>query len=735
MKAEYGRSGGGVINVVTKSGSNEFHGTVFEFFRDKSLNAETEPEKRSGQGKQDFRRHQFGGALGGPIVEDQAFFFVNFERIVEDISSQLNDGGFVANGGSAALLAANGGVGPIDQPFRRNYLLAKYTQQINPDNRLDVRFGLETNNRDGDQVGEGFTTTASLNYDAIQTNDFYSLLAKHTMTSGTNALNEFVFQWADFENVIVSPLQPDFATPGGPSLFFPSISMGQNGNTPQLTAQQKWQFRDDFSYTLDTHDLKFGGEVMRVAPFKLDVPFETNGLFFYDSDTAPIDGATFFTITGGSGVGQRDNTAYGFYAQDDWRVSDSLTINLGLRYDVEIGTLGDIPFAPETDFLLRQVPGSPWFGHPGISDDKNNWAPRFGFVWDVGARGITAIRGGFGRFYDQVILNSTLFNDLGTNDPPFLLTSVVNPPFGPNNMPSIDELQATYGAAPFTRTVSPDFIFPHTWQGSIGVSHQISPSLAFDADYIHSQADNLSKIGNVNERREDLNGDGSKDNASRVFFPFFGGRQRVIYSGGQDEVDSILLSLRKRMSSNYQLVVNYTYADYRGNAQGLYDAAECWWGCVGDDRDIGPLPNDVRHRFVFGGIFLLPGDWQISPLLQLESARPASRGSDSSQDLNDNGDGGGSGHNVDWAPGPNGEAPGRGNFRGDNVYLLDLRVMKMFTFGTNNLQVMAEFFNLFNRVNWGPNFGFVPEAGNFGQDNGELYVNQFQMQLGVRFTF
>lgn len=737
IKAEYGRSAGGQISVVTKSGTNEFHGTAFEFFRDKTLNAETQPEKDAGTGKGPFRRHQLGFAVGGPIVQDKVFFFANYERVVEDISAVLTSSGVMYPPG---FVAEHGGFGLIEQPFRRDYFTGKLTAQINQDQRVDVRFALDNNSRDGDQVGEGFTSNASQDNAATQTNELWSILARHTWTVSPDALNQFVFQANDFANTIVSPLQPSFSEPGPPTIIYPTVTFGQSTSAPQFTGQRKYQFRDDFSYALETHDLKFGGEVMRVAPFLLDVPFGSNGAFTYDSDTAALDAATYFSITAGPAKGQRDNTQYGFYAQDDWRVNDQLTLNLGIRYDLEIGTLSGVPYREDYAYLLTEHPNSPWLGQTvPLKDDKNNIAPRLGFVWDVGGRGITAIRGGWGLFYDQIILNTTLFADLGASDPPFGIVSTENPPFGPDNMPSADELRETYGAYEYDRPLSPDFGFPRTNQATIGFSHQFSNTLALDADFVYSTASGMSKMSNPNERRADLDGDGATDNESRRYYA--GGtynrpnRFRVLVPYGEDSYKGLQASLRKRFANNMQYVVNYTYGDLKGNAQGLYDAHEDF-DTMGNNKDIGWLPNDVRHRFVVGGVFQLPYDFSLSTLIQLETARTAGRGADSSVDLNDNGDGGTGGHNVDWAPGPNGEPAGRGNFRGDPTYIFDVRAVKVFrTSETTNLQAVIEFFNIFNRVNWGPNYENVPESANFNQNQGELFSNQFQMQLGIRFTF
>ncbi len=154
IKAEYARAGGGAITMVTKSGTNEFHGSVFEFFRDKSLNAETEPEQLAGQGKAPFKRHQFGGTVGGPIVKDKAFFFATYERVQEDFNSILAIDPRPPRPSTIRRSSIpTGASAHRSSPLRRNYFTAKCTQQFNAANRLDVRYAFESNVRDGDQVG------------------------------------------------------------------------------------------------------------------------------------------------------------------------------------------------------------------------------------------------------------------------------------------------------------------------------------------------------------------------------------------------------------------------------------------------------------------------------------------------------------------------------------------------------------------------------------------------------
>ncbi len=731
IKAEYGRAGGGAVQIVTKSGTNEYRGSVFEFFRDKSLNAKTQPEKDAGIEKAPFRRHQFGGVLGGPIVQDKAFFFVNYERVVEDVNSILSLAPEVQGAYSQEFLSSHGGLGAIEQPFRRNYFLAKYTQQFNPSNRLDVRYSYEDNGRQGDQVGTGFNANVTFDNAATQTNDLQSVLGRFQTIVGTSGFNEFVVSWSDFENVIQSVTQSDFVTPGTPSLVYPSLTAGQNTAAPQRTFQTKYDFRDTFSYSLDTHEMKFGGNLGRVDPFGAHIPFSSQGTFQYANDGDPENQSIFFSMFDIIPIIDRPNTDVGFFAQDDWRITENLTLNLGVRYDVEYGTLSDVEYGVNGQRLIEDQ-RSPYFGQGLPEDDKDNIAPRLGFAWDLGGDGKTVVRGGWGIFYDKIVYNATLFTDidfvgvrgvaLDGNDFP---GGVI--PFGPGNIPTFDQLFTDFGfPLTFEPIVVPGYEFAKTSQFTIGVSRQLDPTLALDVDYIHSEGSDRGKVSDLNERTVPF------QNSSRLFFPEFGGRLRVLESIGEDTYDGLQASLRKRFANNIQFVANYTLSEVSGNAESNFGTeAECR-ACIGGDRDIGPYTNDATHRVVLSGIFQLPADFQVSALYQGESGRALS--SYSSQDLNGNGRLSSTAP-LDMTEGPNGEEPGRGNFRGDPTHTVDVRVAKFFRFGERNLQVMFEAFNLFDRVNWGNRLNQIFESASFGEPTGELNIDQLQIQLGVRFTF
>jgi hypothetical protein len=508
--------------------------------------------------------------------------------------------------------------------------------------------------------------------------------------------------------------------------------LGQNASAPQRTDQRKYHFRDAFSWSLDEHALKFGADVLRVPELAADVPFNNQGQFYYANDGDATDQAIEYTQFDLIPPLVQPNNDYGFYAQDDWRLTESLTLNLGVRYDVEIGTLGAQEYSPMA-LLLIEDPRSPFFGEGLPEDDKNNIAPRLGFAWDVRNDGNTVVRGGYGIFYDKVVYNATLFNDadfLGVRGVDVIGADLPGGvvPFGPENLPGFEELYANYGF-PFPQDpiIAPGnhFQFAQTQQVTIGVSHQFTPTLALDVDYVRADTSDRGKSYDINERASVAGG-----NASRLFYPEWTGRIRVAESLGVDTYNGLQVSLRKRMSNNATFTVNYTLGSLEGTADsGWSNEAECAT-CVGDERDRGPLPNDTRNRLVLGGVFQLPADFQLSAFFQGESGRPVLSGALSSQDLN------GNGRRTDFTEGPNGEAAGRGNFIGEPTYTMDLRVAKMIKMGdAKELQLIFEGFNLFNTLNQGANFERTFESANFGNWTGELWTNQFQAQLGVRFSF
>ena len=224
FKAESGRSNGGVLNVVTKSGSNQFSGSAFEFFRDSALNAKTENEKLANLPKQDYRKNQFGGSFGGPIAKNKIFFFVAAERTQQDTTQVVNTRG---------LFPDKDGVFAV--PYRENLITVKGSANLSASHLMSVRYGRNDNS-------QPYNAAVNSTFDnwGDSKNDFNSINLNHNWVVGGTKLNEFIFQYTDFRNNIAS-------RSSAPNESFPiGVTIGANGNTPQTTEQNKYQFRDDF---------------------------------------------------------------------------------------------------------------------------------------------------------------------------------------------------------------------------------------------------------------------------------------------------------------------------------------------------------------------------------------------------------------------------------------------------------------------------------------------------------
>ena len=271
-KAEYGRSNGGVMNIVTKSGTNNVRGSFFTSVRDKSLNATTQTEKLAKLEKQDYRRYQYGGSFGGPIVQNKAHFFAAFERTQQDTAQAVNTQG---------LIPGSDGVFPT--PSRENLFTAKASANLTPSQYASVRYGRNTNS----QVYAAAPLSAQENW-GDSDNTFNSINLNHNWVLAGSKLNEFVFQYADFANHIL-------ARTDDPQQTFPNgVAIGYNTNTPQTTIQHKFQFRDDFSWHMTGggglgHDFKAG--VNYIHEPKLYVTFSSGSAdYAYTHTTNDLNG-------------------------------------------------------------------------------------------------------------------------------------------------------------------------------------------------------------------------------------------------------------------------------------------------------------------------------------------------------------------------------------------------------------------------------------------------------------
>lgn len=665
--AESGRSVGGVVNVITKSGSNDFHGSAFYNFRNQSLRARDFFEKESNSEKPDFSRQEFGGSIGGRIIRDKLFFFGAIERFRERQNLLVQDQQLVQ-------IAAIPGITPsqiIPTPYNDTLLSIKVDNQISDKQSMFYRYSYQKNDSPNDQFD--ITVPADLLGGNTNNNELHSFVINHTYSLSPTKLNQFSFQFQDFENAILGVTNE-------PNLLFPSVQSGANANVPQVTTERKWQFRDDFSVLAGNHGLKFGVNYIRTR---------LGGNFFFGANGYQItffdDPLTIRNNLNGSypngfatpgAVAQIDFSAgdgdtsqptihqLAFYVQDDWRVTPRLTLNLGLRWDANINILID-QTENRTMRILSQL--NEERARAITTDDLSRttpsykeFQPRVGFAYDLKGDGRTVIRGGYGIFYDQIFSNLTVFSLQQTH--PLIyqtLLSQANTAVGVGQLATfrfgVDPLPAPVGATgtdlefgAFGRINDPRMQDPYVQKFSLGFETQLGTQYVLSSDYVHTLGLHEPRVLNINPRLGEICDPGYPGSTpasprcvrgpnTRYFDQAFvaaglgAGRLEQINmftSTNRSVFDSWTTTLRRRtrrtlFSASYVLSSARSWggmptASYSGNGAAVTPEIQF------RANEFGPSRIDERHRIVASGVFDLPHGFQIAPILQFATARPFS---------------------------------------------------------------------------------------------------------------
>jgi len=704
--AEQGRALGAAVSVVTRSGSNDFHGSYFLFFRNQGLSARDPFQAK----KTDFHRAQQGFTFGGPVKENRSFFFLAFEGTNEDNLGIVNtNGAYGTFEGSFGL------------PYTGRLLTTRFDHHFNERHKLMLRYSFEDN-----FSREGIGGVRSAENGVRSTNRGSSLVVSYSSLLSPRVLNSARYHYGRFNNHLL-PLST------APEVVRPSLVTGGAFNTPQNTGISRQQFREDLAIHIPsawgTHNLKFGVDYQRLS-VDAGLEFASRGQFFFFSD-APLAETladfAFFSVGNFAFPAYHDNI-FGAYLQDDWRIRRYLTLNLGLRWDVSTNENGP-------DFTSQIAPLG------ARSRDLNNWGPRVGFALDPFGKAKTVIRGGYGIFYALPVATGPavesafdgrrigfglFFGPLNITDPFPGLTQ--------------EQISAQVFAQPqfLVLTLANHVRTPYVQQFSIGVQQEITPALAVTVDYVHNlglkqrlgRDVNLDPLGNIGSPETIL---------AREFGPAvaasFGPVIRTD-DDGRSTYNALEISVKKTLSHRFEFLAAYT----------LSHAVD-----VGDDSigstaanpfdlraERGDSNRDQRHRFVLNGLVHLPGDFQLSTITALASARPYDIVTGESLD----------GFSPSRPPGVTrnrGARDSRGMIASINAlrtaaelpvvsttsprsfffYSTDLRLLKRFRIKERvSLSGAVEVFNLFNHVNFlsngGPTFSGVSGAQN----------NVFSMDFG-----
>ncbi|MEW6364990.1 MAG: carboxypeptidase regulatory-like domain-containing protein [Acidobacteriota bacterium] len=749
FKAEYGRSPQGVVSVVTKSGTNEFSGSIFGFFRDDSLNSNNYfNEKVRIQGedidrpddpsdpnhkreKPPFSQQMYGGSFGGPIAQDKAFFFATYEHNTRNDYTTIDTGGRLPSE-----------EGNFAKPFKNDMVVAKANFNISSDNNMYVRYGMENNKRDHDFIG-GNTLK---NSGAKNTNKFHSVLAADTWVLSADKLNEIHFQYSYFKNDIRAE-RSDL-----PAIVLPSYNFGANLNTPQQTIQKRYQIRDDFSMRktgwMGDHDMKIGVEIIRTHFGGFFVP-TLYGVFRYDTDDYQNAQATSFSGSaslysleeGGGGANENWHYFAGYY-QDDWKVSNKLTINAGLRYEVEFGPFEYRNATKPGDLVNSLGPGTGLTPTSDRKTDTNNLGPRIGFAYDVAGDAKTVIRGGYGLYYDELFQNITLYEGWMNYNNPTQFVSFANPDFTPEDyIKNKDYYRRIWFTPDWTgqvlRMTENSLVQPYSQQFSIGASRQLTDRVAFDADYVH-----VLSLDEVHRRV--VNGGNARagyaDRSTAIMWPDYG----PIYlegNRGHSMYDALQVAMRARYSK-MSLQASYAYSKAKNIANDFntQPSNQNDW-----EADWGYAPNDQTHVFALGGVFALPWDFQVSSVVAARSGKPFN--TRAGQNLDNQGGSGADRPTPGVTVLPDGSiysgTADRNANRASNFISLDFRVSKIFRLGDRaGIEALFEVFNLTNHANFDvdnyiTSIRSSADASTLTNGFGDP-TNAFaprQAQFGLKFTF
>ncbi|MEW6323149.1 MAG: TonB-dependent receptor [Acidobacteriota bacterium] len=618
FKAEFGSASGGVVNVVTRSGSNDLRGSGFFLFRDQSLMARSPYADRS-LPEDPFQRIHYGGWLGGPIRRDRAHYFVNYEREDRDTNTSSTRTLPAANSNWApstlqflaanniplSLFGAGGRVRQVRPEFVNVHnITAKIDSQLSNNQALTMRYQMTHDTQPSGQGGTIFDFNGSRAFFRTNYVNF-----NHKWVLAGNKLNEAYIQvgqsfgdWrADYPGLTNLTITGGFDL-GGPT------------NYPQGRTDYVYQFKNTFSWQLTNtrtgeHALKMGAEYKL---FDSDGFFDSNwrGLYTFPSLNAFINGTpSRFTQNQGNSSLARPNTILGFFIQDDWRPNASLTLNFGLRYDWEGAT---------TEALV-DVTGK---AGPGISNDKNNFSPRFGFSWAPGASTKHAIYGGTGIYYDQIILN-IIGNARFT--PPKVIGIQIDNPTWPNPFAG----GTVRLPPPSLSVIDENLRTGYNWNSQIGYRRELARDLGIDVSYVHNRGYDQVGITNTNLGQPgtaNINGGGAvRPDPQYTNVNFYSNWGEIRYHG-------LLVDVHKRFSNNFQSGVNYTLSKTRDNA---FNFVSTLIYPTNPELNWGPGTDDRRHRISANSEVRLP--WNLTAGIIAEFRTEAPLNITAARDINGDG--------------------------------------------------------------------------------------------------
>lgn len=700
--AEFGRSTGGVVNVVTRSGGNEWHGGGFYYLRHREM----APRTIFGDDVAPIR-HQFGGSFGGPLRKDKTFFFVVYDQ-------QKQRQPYIIRFNSTAGLPANliAQQGTFQSTNGVNTTLVKVDHQLFHNTRISGRYNY-SRNRAQNGTFTGVNTGVIENNGTEGDRTHTGVINMNTVFSA-NKVNEFRWQYSFEDRPRLNNGEAmDFVNRVGPQVqvtgccFFGGVSF-----LPIQQNDSRLQFADNFSYLKGRHNIKFGFDYNRSHVNQI---FRGNwrGVYIFNSITNAVNNlnnpsanaADQFRIFFGNGrfVGSMHEIAW--FVQDSWKIHPRVTLTPGLRYEAVL-----YPQPPQPNSLLPQT--------ANIINATDEWQPRLGLTWDIFGKAKTVFRAGTGLYYARtpMLLLNQAFNSNGNpnvgvsftlNSAQIRQARTAHPefvfPFVPDSSTAANASYFTAagiaGLKPDASFFAPNFENPRSFVVTAGIEHQLIGDLAIAFDYVLNNTVHLERIRDVNLFPPTVGLDNSTPPQPRRLYSvsvrpntnFNILRQQE--SSARSNYHGMTLSIQKRYSHHFQILTSYTLAYNRDNDSNERNFAGIAYEDAYDfAREFRWSRNDVRHRWVLSGVYDLPFGFQISGITEWRTGLPFSAftGVDSNRDSQ-----------FTDKPIIAGVPLLRNSFRQRNFFNTDLRVTKTFTIHEQHkIALMFEMFNVFNVHNF-----------------------------------
>ncbi|MFZ0520960.1 MAG: TonB-dependent receptor [Candidatus Acidiferrales bacterium] len=661
--AQYGRNAGSIVNIATRSGTNDFHGEAFEFFRNNALDARNYFNPTSTP-QASFKHNEFGGDIGGPIKKDKIFFFVAYEGIRQHqgltlstiVPSQnqiatvtspavkklltlipaanipgtdmtgipANFNGFT--GAALANVSLNQGSGDVDVELRQSdrlhfyYVLQKDLRQEPTQNANIPGFG---------DTRDGFRQLMTISEDHI-----FSPSLANTVRLGYNRIH------LTFTPTALDPADFDITLPPGApvGVGIPNINVlgdvnfGGPVGEPQGRGDTTVVLNDTLSWLRGRHSMAFGGEIRRA--YNNNIAENVGSFTFPTMDDFLADQASAFTVLLGAGNDRILQPSVGVFAQDSFKWKSNFTINFGLRYEWD--STPSEAMGRFTNFDLASgtlVPAN----QPFHTNNKN-FEPRIGFAWDPFKDGRTSVRAAYAILSQDPTTN--IVSPLSGN-PPFALPISVNS--ATNAITLENPSAAITGVSLGPGAIDPDFDNMYSQDWNLTVQRQLTSTLGLQVAYVGMKATHLQMTGNFNQpfvtngfydptrpyTALPLSSPVLPAECAPPNTPCSLGNITRIFSPGNSNYNALWVTLTKHLSNGLEFLAAYTYShslDYSSVSSG--DAVPVQ--NVYDPRgDYGSSEFDTRHRIVVSGFYQFPfkgnrlvSGWQLGVVTMAQSGNP-----------------------------------------------------------------------------------------------------------------